>query len=189
MQEEEEEIDSVEEAPGSSADVARTKSSEKKLMTQIPLTILPCSSAVSLCAFPFIALTWSSLVFSRLHSRAMRSCSQTSRCVMFRESLPPSQLFDNPPLPNEASLGGAIVALNCCSTTSAVLSESGRIFIWGQNMQTSGILDGDQLFPGEQSAGVSLFTTVESCIIHASQLLRLLVCTRLYMKCCRYRCL
>jgi hypothetical protein len=91
----------------------------------------------------------------------MRSCSQTSRCVIFRKSLPPSQLFDNPPLPNEASLGGALVALNCCSTVSALLSESGRIFIWGQNMQTSGILDGDQLFPGEQVAGVSLFPIVE----------------------------
>jgi hypothetical protein len=41
MQEEEVQIDSVEEAPGSSADVARTKSSEKKLMTQIHLTICP----------------------------------------------------------------------------------------------------------------------------------------------------
>jgi hypothetical protein len=79
---------------------------------------------------------------------------------MFRESLPPSQLFDNPPLPNEASLGGALIALNCCSTTSAVLSESGRVFIWGQNMQTSGILDGDQPFPGDQAAGLSFILKI-----------------------------
>lgn len=54
-QEEEEEVDpaAVEEIPG-------TKSSDKKLMTQIPLTILPCSSAVSLCAclhnFTFVVI-------------------------------------------------------------------------------------------------------------------------------------
>jgi len=53
-QEEEEEVDSVEESPGSS-DAVRTKSSEKKLMTQIPLTILPCSSATSLYADLLIA--------------------------------------------------------------------------------------------------------------------------------------
>ena len=54
-QEEEEEVDSVEESPGSSGDAVRTKSSEKKLMTQIPLTILPCSSATSLYADLLIA--------------------------------------------------------------------------------------------------------------------------------------
>ncbi len=47
-QEEEEEIESFEEPAGSSSELARTKSSEKKPMTQIPLTILPCSSTVSL---------------------------------------------------------------------------------------------------------------------------------------------
>jgi hypothetical protein len=85
----------------------------------------------------------------------MRSCSQTSRCVFLRQSVPPSQLFDNPPLPNEASLGGALVALSCCSTLSGVLSESGRVYFWGQSMQTSGILDVDQPFPGDQAAGSS----------------------------------
>jgi hypothetical protein len=40
---------------------------------------------------------------------------------------------------------------------SAVLSESGRLFMWGQNMQTSGILDGNQPFPGDQAAGLSQF--------------------------------
>ncbi len=110
-------------------------------------------------------LLFTSYMVDSLHcdvlTRAMRSCAQTSRCVLFRKSSPPLQLFDNPPLPNEASLGGALVALNCCSTSSAVLTESGRIFIWGQNIQTSGILDGDQLFPGEQAAGCSLFSASE----------------------------
>ena len=107
---------------------------------------------------------------------------------MFRESLTPSQLFDNPPLPNEASLGGALIALNCCSTTSAVLSESGRVFIWGQNMQTSGILDGDQPFPGDQAAGLSYILKVPAFALILLQRLRLLACTLPCMRCCRFRC-
>jgi hypothetical protein len=50
-QEEEEEMDFVEESSGTPGELVRSKSAGK-LMTQIPLTILPCSSAVSLCASP-----------------------------------------------------------------------------------------------------------------------------------------
>jgi hypothetical protein len=52
-QEEEDDVEYVEESLGSSSDPSRAKSSEKRLMTQISLTILPCSSTVSLCAIPF----------------------------------------------------------------------------------------------------------------------------------------
>ncbi len=51
-QEEEEEVDAADDSAGALGDFLRKQSSEKKLMTQIPLTILPCSSAVSLCAPP-----------------------------------------------------------------------------------------------------------------------------------------
>jgi hypothetical protein len=107
---------------------------------------------------------------------------------MLRQSAPPSQLFDNPPLPNEASLGGALIGVSSCSTTTAVLSESGRVFIWGQNMHTSGILDGDQPFPGDQAAGCSLCFFVLAPIDHLLQPRRLLVCTRLCMRCFHFLC-
>jgi hypothetical protein len=61
-QEEEEDIEPVDDSTGSSGDQARKPNSEKRLMTQIPLTIMPCSSAVSLCVDPFIALKLNSLL-------------------------------------------------------------------------------------------------------------------------------
>ena len=50
-------MEPVDDGTGSSGDQTRKPNSEKKLMTQIPLTIMPCSSAVSLCAAPFTAET------------------------------------------------------------------------------------------------------------------------------------
>ena len=80
-QEEEEEVDSVEESPGSSGDAVRTKSSEKKLMTQIPLTILPCSSATSLYANFSIAPRLRSVLTAALQGTSVVYSNFTLRHV------------------------------------------------------------------------------------------------------------
>jgi hypothetical protein len=86
-QEEEEEVDSVEESSGP-GDAVRTKSSEKKLMTQIPLTILPCSSATSLyvssslhCVFLTAALQGASVVHSNFTMRLVQGISASLTAI------------------------------------------------------------------------------------------------------------
>jgi len=69
-QEEEDEAEFVEESSGTPGELVRSKSAGK-LMTQIPLTILPCSSSVSLCASPFIAFPF----FLVEHSALCDSCT------------------------------------------------------------------------------------------------------------------
>ncbi len=54
-QQEEEDTDVLDDITGSAGDQQRRTSSDKKSMTQIPLTILPCCSAVSLCGCPLTA--------------------------------------------------------------------------------------------------------------------------------------